>query len=155
MPALGKKLQDDLSEQWFMDSLVKQLQQVIPLKFQTMEIKFAPLQTVHLSRAFKLLPAVYIGRLPCNHPSSLGKSLSFQGDRARSEQPRTKSGLRDASLGNGEIKIVGTLKCLQVVNTATSDSSLFDQMTTIYFRKQNEPKIADCIWFSGDWQKSI
>lgn len=39
-----------------MDSLVKQLQQVIPLKFQTMEIKFAPLQTVHLSRTFKLLP---------------------------------------------------------------------------------------------------
>ena len=38
-----------------MDSLVEQLQQVIPLKFQTMEIKFAPLQTVHLSRAFKLL----------------------------------------------------------------------------------------------------
>lgn len=39
-----------------MDSLVKQLQQVIPLKIQTMEIKFAPLQTVHLSRAFKRLP---------------------------------------------------------------------------------------------------
>lgn len=56
MPALGKKLQDDLTEQWFMDSLVKQLQQVIPFKFQTMEIKFAPLQTVHLSRTFKLLP---------------------------------------------------------------------------------------------------
>lgn len=55
MPALGNKLRDDLTEQWFMDSLVKQLQQVIPLKFQTMEIKFAPLQTVHLSRAFKLL----------------------------------------------------------------------------------------------------
>lgn len=41
-----------------MDSLVKQLQQVIPLKFQTMEIKFAPLQTVHLSRTFKLLPTL-------------------------------------------------------------------------------------------------
>ena len=58
MPALGKKLQDDLTEQWFMDSLVKQLQQVIPLKFQTMEIKFAPLQTLHLSRTFKLLPTL-------------------------------------------------------------------------------------------------
>lgn len=56
MPALGKKLQDDLTEQWFMDPPVKQLQQVIPLKIQTMEIKFAPLQTVHLSRTFKLLP---------------------------------------------------------------------------------------------------
>lgn len=41
-----------------MDSVVKQLQQVIPLKFQTMEIKFAPLQTVHLSRTFKLLPTL-------------------------------------------------------------------------------------------------
>lgn len=39
-----------------MDPPVKQLQQVIPLKIQTMEIKFAPLQTVHLSRTFKLLP---------------------------------------------------------------------------------------------------
>lgn len=58
MPTLGKKLHDDLTEQWFMDSLVKQLQQVIPLKFQTMEIKFAPLQTVHLSRTFKLLPTL-------------------------------------------------------------------------------------------------
>lgn len=41
-----------------MDSLVKQLQQVIPLKFLTMEIKFAPLQTVHLPRTFKLLPTL-------------------------------------------------------------------------------------------------
>lgn len=58
MPALGTKLQDDLTEQWFMDSCVKQLQQEIPMKFQTMEIKFAPLQNVHLWRAFKLPPTL-------------------------------------------------------------------------------------------------
>ena len=41
-----------------MDSLVKQLQQVIPLNFQTMEIKFAPLQTVNLSRTLEMLPTL-------------------------------------------------------------------------------------------------
>lgn len=39
-----------------MVALVKQLQQVIPLKFQTAEIKFVPLESVQLSRTFKLLP---------------------------------------------------------------------------------------------------
>lgn len=70
MPTLGKKLQDDLTEQWFMDSLVKQLQQVIPFKFQTMEIKFAPLQTVHLSRTFKLLPRLESSSADIPRPSA-------------------------------------------------------------------------------------
>lgn len=83
MPALGKKLQDDLTAQWFMDSLVKQLQQVIPLKFQIMEIKFAPLQTVHLSRTFKLLPTRR--GFPCSH-ILLSLANRFQSNRARGDE---------------------------------------------------------------------
>lgn len=53
-----------------MDSLVKQLQQVIPFQFQTMEIKFAPLQTVHLSRTFKLLPRLEVSSADIPRPSA-------------------------------------------------------------------------------------
>lgn len=58
-----------------MDSPVKQLQQVIPLKIQTMEIKFAPLQTAHLSRAFKLLPTS--GRFSAVVSLPLANHLAF------------------------------------------------------------------------------
>lgn len=78
MPALGKKLQDDLTEQWFMDSRVKQLQREIPLKFQTMKIKFAPLQTAHLSRAFKL-PVTLEGHFASAAPSPLAKRAALHG----------------------------------------------------------------------------
>lgn len=60
-----------------MDSLVKQLQQVIPLKFQTMEIKFAPLRTVHLSRTFKLLRT--LGGSPAVISIPLANHSAFRG----------------------------------------------------------------------------
>lgn len=63
-----------------MDSSVKQLQQVIPLKIQTMEIKFAPLQTAHLSRTFKLLPR--LGHFPAVVSLPLENHFCFQSDRA-------------------------------------------------------------------------
>lgn len=59
-----------------MDSSVKQLQQVIPLKIQTMEIKFAPLQTAHLSRTFKLLPA--LGHFPVLVPLPLENHFALR-----------------------------------------------------------------------------
>lgn len=86
MPTLAKKLQDDLTEQWFMDSSVKQLQQVIPLKIQTMEIKFAPLQTAHLSRTFKLLPA--LGHFPALVSLPLENHFAFKSDRAHGGMER-------------------------------------------------------------------
>lgn len=59
-----------------MDSSVKQLQQVIPLKIQTMEIKFAPLQTAHLSRTFKLLPR--LGHFPAVVSLPLENHFAFR-----------------------------------------------------------------------------
>lgn len=59
-----------------MDSSVKQLQQVIPLKIQTMEIKFAPLQTAHLSRTFKLLPR--LGHFPAVVSPPLENHFAFR-----------------------------------------------------------------------------
>lgn len=61
-----------------MDSLVKQLQQVIPLKFQTMEIKFAPLQTVHLSRTFKTVTYSTLGGSSAVIPLPLANHSAFR-----------------------------------------------------------------------------
>lgn len=61
-----------------MDSRVKQLQQEIPLKFQTMKIKFAPLQTANLSRAVKL-PATFGGHFAPTALTLLAKQTALRG----------------------------------------------------------------------------